>query len=91
MEFCKHVNFEDKDRKGNRTGTQGPSGITFVNTTNAYLVNSSEITNNSSKIIGNRAICDLGDFVIDGGYTSPAFSEGSPFEFFDRAYFIPSW
>ena len=26
VEFCKHIKFDDKNRKDNRTGTQGPPG-----------------------------------------------------------------
>jgi hypothetical protein len=45
-------------------GIAGPSGITFINSTTAYLVNSTLTFNNSTSFNIGRAICDSGDFVI---------------------------
>jgi hypothetical protein len=50
---------------GGQPGPQGPTGITFVNGTNVYL-------NQSTGISGTRsvanALCDVGDFVLNGGF-----------------------
>ena len=69
-------------------GTQGPSGITFINSTTAYLVNSTLTINNSTSFITGRAICDPGDFVIEGGYTIDSFTV-PPYEFLERPIFSP--
>jgi collagen triple helix repeat protein len=69
-------------------GTQGPSGITFINTSTAYLVNSSLIINNSTSFLTGRAICDPGDFVIEGGYTIDSFAV-APYEFLERPILDP--
>ena len=69
-------------------GTQGPSGITFINSTTAYLVNSTLTINNSTSFNTGRAICDTGDFVIEGGYTIDSFAV-PPYEFLERPIFSP--
>jgi len=69
-------------------GAQGPSGITFINSTTAYLVNSSNTINNSTSFNTGRAICDPGDFVIEGGYTIDSFNV-PPYEFLERPIFSP--
>ena len=69
-------------------GTQGPSGITFINSTTAYLVNSTLTINNSTSFNTGRAICDPGDFVIEGGYTIDSFTV-PPYEFLERPIFSP--
>ena len=70
-------------------GEQGPPGITQINTTNAYLVNGTQASNNATTLNVGRAFCDPGDFVINGGWTVPVFSGGQPFELFDRPIFSP--
>src|SRR5918994_1328853 len=76
VEFCKHIKFDDKDRKDirdrdNKTGAQGPPGITFINNTNLYEVQGPTV-NATSNInpITSIASCDDGDIVIEGGYRS---------------------
>jgi hypothetical protein len=49
-------------------GPQGPSGITELNETNTYLVNGGQTINNSTTRSIGEAICDSGDFVINGGF-----------------------
>jgi Collagen triple helix repeat (20 copies) len=52
------------------TGTQGPPGITFLNSTNVYFNTTrydSIINPETSSVYGN-AKCDVGDFVVNGGY-----------------------
>jgi hypothetical protein len=97
VEFCKHVKFNDNDRKDitdNRTGIQGPpgpqgpkgdtgatgatgatgpqgpSGITQINATNFYSVNNSTSSDPTDprESVAALAFCDIGDFVISGGY-----------------------
>jgi hypothetical protein len=51
-------------------GTQGPTGppgITQLNDTNTYLVNNDTFAASSPYPIG-EAVCDTGDYVINGGY-----------------------
>ena len=49
-------------------GPQGPSGITELNDTSTYLVNGGQTINNSTTRNIGEAICDSGDFVINGGF-----------------------
>jgi hypothetical protein len=50
-------------------GTQGPPGITqLVPGTNVYLVTNSSGFVNINSPISVQALCQPGDFVIDGGY-----------------------
>ena len=50
-------------------GTQGPPGITqLIPGTNVYLVTNSSGFVNINTPINVQALCQLGDFVIDGGY-----------------------
>ena len=49
-------------------GPQGPSGITELNETSTYLVNGGQTINNSTNRNIGEAICDSGDFVINGGF-----------------------
>ena len=70
-------------------GAQGPPGITQINTTNAYLVNGTQASNNATTFNKGSAFCDSGDFAISGGWTVPGFSGGEPFEVFDRPIFSP--
>ena len=69
-------------------GIAGPSGITFLNSTTAYLVNSTLTINNSTSFNTGRAICDSGDFVIEGGYSIDSFTV-PPYEFLERPIFSP--
>lgn len=49
-------------------GVQGPSGITqLINGTNIYLVQ--DIERGNGTVLNGLAICDPGDFVLNGGYT----------------------
>jgi len=51
-------------------GTQGPAGppgITQLNDTNTYLVNNETFAASSPYPVG-EAVCDTGDYVINGGY-----------------------
>lgn len=49
-------------------GVQGPSGITqLINGTNIYLVQ--DIDRGDGIFLNGLAICDPGDFVLNGGYT----------------------
>ena len=50
-------------------GAQGSSGITQLNDTNTYLVNPEPVFNNSTNSNVGQAICNYGDFVINGGFT----------------------
>ena len=50
-------------------GTQGPPGITqLIPGTNVYLVTNSSGFVNINTPINVQALCQPGDFVIDGGY-----------------------
>ena len=69
-------------------GLQGPAGITFINTTNAYLITSSEASSTPSAQGTGTAFCDPGDFVIEGGYTIVS-TNTIPFEEFERPIFSP--
>ena len=69
-------------------GIQGPPGITELNDTNTYLVNSNQ-TNNSTTFNIGQAICDPGDFVVNGGNSIVEFSSTQPFQFFDRPILSP--
>ncbi|HVP81598.1 MAG TPA: hypothetical protein VMS35_01040, partial [Nitrososphaeraceae archaeon] len=87
VEFCKHVKFDDNDRKdSNRTGTQGPpgpqgptgatgpAGINVLNGTNVYAVfGDFRVVNNTGEGAGSIANCDIGDTAITG-----SFSVGTP-------------
>jgi hypothetical protein len=70
-------------------GEQGPPGITQINTTNAYLVNGTQASNNATTFNVGRAFCDPGDFAISGGWSINSFSGGVPIEFLDRPIFSP--
>ena len=70
-------------------GAQGPPGITQINTTNAYLVNGTQASNNATTFNKGSAFCDPQDFAISGGWSLNAFSGGVPIEFFDRPIFSP--
>ena len=70
-------------------GEQGPPGITQINTTNAYSVNSTLTVNNATSSNVGRANCDSGDFVIEGGYTIFTTIGGAPFELLERPIFSP--
>ncbi len=70
-------------------GIQGPLGITFINTTNTYPVTSNQITNNATNSSIGRATCDLGDFVIDGGYQVIGASGTDPWEAIERPIISP--
>ena len=71
-------------------GPAGPSGITQLNDTNTYLVNASATNNLLTNNTG-RAICDPGDFVVNGGFGVTGFSgsAGGIFESFNRAILTP--
>ena len=69
-------------------GPQGPSGITILNDTNTYLKNSTIIFNNDTTSNIGQAICDSGDFVINGGFTVITVT-GSPLEAFNRPILSP--
>ena len=63
VEFCKHVKFDDKDRKdNNRTGTQGAPGPAGP----FYQVISPRSVFNESLIGFVEVQCDLGDIAISG-------------------------
>jgi hypothetical protein len=49
-------------------GTQGPSGITFINNSNTYVKTASS-TAPTTTITTAEAFCDIGDFLIHGGFT----------------------
>lgn len=50
-------------------GPQGPSGITqLINGTNVYLVTDSS-TEPAGESLSATALCELGDFVLNGGYS----------------------
>jgi hypothetical protein len=63
-------------------GTQGPSGITFVNGTNVYF-NTSDVTVGPNTLAQTNALCDDGDFVVNGGF---GYISRNPeiFVFYDR-------
>ena len=83
VEFCKHIKFDDKDRKDisrdNWTGTQGPAGpqgiqgiprpggITQLNSSNVYQITTNATIPNNVGV-GRILSCDTGDTVINGGY-----------------------
>ena len=48
-------------------GPAGPPGITQLNDTNTYLVNNETFAASSPYPVG-EAVCDTGDYVINGGY-----------------------
>ena len=60
VEFCKHIKFDkDDDRKYNRTGTQGPPGITFINNTNLYIIQGElQTATNTTVPVTSSASCD---------------------------------
>jgi hypothetical protein len=49
-------------------GPQGPSGITFVNGTNVYLNQTQIDVPRVPTAVFGEARCDIGDFVLNGGY-----------------------
>ncbi len=49
-------------------GPQGPSGITRLNATNVYLVQNSSSPAPGNTFTSVPALCDPGDFVLNGGY-----------------------
>ena len=78
-------------------GTQGPSGITFINNTNLYEVPGPTVSVTSNFTEATSIVtCDDGDIVIEGGYRSlyqgdsriivdgPSTANGD----FDRAYVV---
>ena len=48
-------------------GTQGPSGITFINNSNTYVKTASS-TAPTTTITTAEAFCDIGDFLVHGGF-----------------------
>ena len=52
-----------------RDGINGTNGITQLNDANTYTVTSEEIVNNFTSSTTGVAICNSGDFVINGGFT----------------------
>ena len=70
-------------------GTQGPPGITTLNDTNTYLVGPNFFSNNGSSFNIGQAICDPGDFVVNGGYDLNRVSGSVPVELIDRPILIP--
>jgi Collagen triple helix repeat (20 copies) len=50
------------------TGQQGPPGIIFVNGTNVYLNQTMRTVGAGTGNIAGNALCDDGDFVLNGGY-----------------------
>ena len=97
VEFCKHVKFDKDDRKddrdNNKTGIQGPPGITQLNDTNTYQVTSGEIVNNFTSSTNGFASCNSGDFVINGGFTitgtSPSPAGVTLFENSNKPFYTP--
>ncbi|HEX7143518.1 MAG TPA: hypothetical protein VF222_13660, partial [Nitrososphaeraceae archaeon] len=49
-------------------GLQGPSGITQLNATNVYSVDNSTTSTTTGNFAITPAVCDPGDFVLNGGY-----------------------
>jgi hypothetical protein len=49
-------------------GIQGQPGITQLNATNVYLVSNSSTNDQGDTIVFVQALCDSGDFVINGGF-----------------------
>ena len=70
-------------------GTQGPSGITTLNDTNTYLVGPNFFSNNGSSFNIGQAICDPGDFVVNGGYDLGSVGGNVPVELIDRSILSP--
>jgi hypothetical protein len=64
-------------------GIQGPPGITELNDDNTYLV-----SNVTSNMLGTnnrgQAICDPGDFVINGGFDINSIENGDAGEIFEQ-------
>ena len=50
-------------------GTQGPAGIIFLNGTNVYF-NTTLVTVGPNTLAQTNALCDEGDFVVNGGFGS---------------------
>jgi hypothetical protein len=74
-------------------GTQGPqgqSGITQLNDTNTYSVTKSVVNTQTSFSTG-QAICDQGDFVVNGGFILNALTGGPEgiFEDLNRPILLP--
>ena len=71
VEFCKHVKFDDKDRKDirdNRTGTQGPAGISTINGSNYYSVFGNLSTIGNDGTANSTVSCNVGDVALSGEY-----------------------
>ena len=49
-------------------GIQGQPGITQLNATNVYLVSNSSTNDQGGTTVFVQALCDSGDFVINGGF-----------------------
>src|SRR5918993_4360761 len=50
-------------------GIQGQPGITQLNATNVYLVTNISTNDQGAPVVFVRALCDSGDFVINGGFS----------------------
>jgi hypothetical protein len=87
VEFCKHVKFDDKDRKDirdNRNGTQDPPGPNQITGTKIYkqfgpIVNAQILPN--GLIANSTAPCLPGDVVLSGGYHINATLQFQPLNF----------
>ena len=73
--------FNGIDGVNGTPGPQGPAGFTEINDTNLYYVEGNAATTNGDirSVVSSTANCQVGDIVIEGGYTVTAlFTDTSP-------------
>ena len=59
--------FNGIDGVNGTQGTQGPPGITFINNSNTYVRTASSVAPTTT-VTTAEAFCDIGDFLIHGGF-----------------------
>jgi hypothetical protein len=62
------VGFNGTDGMNGTQGPQGPSGITFINNSNTY-VKTADSGSPALFVSNAEAFCDIGDFIIHGGFS----------------------
>ena len=64
------MGFNGTDGMNGTQGPQGPSGITFINNSNTYVRTADSVHAPALFVSTAEAFCDIGDFIIHGGFRS---------------------